>query len=186
MPMLRVLIALLALVLADASFARSRGPVTPFGFGAGIVLGEPTGLSGKLALGRRAAVDFLAAYSINNFFLLGSDFLFHFPHAFGSKVAFASELEPYVGVGGSIAISNRSTILGSVSSFGIGVRIPLGIEWVTPSIPVGIYVEVAPGIWLFPATVALIQGGIGVRYYFGEDTAGDSGSRNYPKQQLSR
>lgn len=166
------------------ALARSRSAVTPGEFGAGIHLGEPSGITGKYGMGRQLAIDFLGAYSLSNYFLLASDFMIHFPGVFGQKVPFVSELEPYVGVGGALALSNRAPLLGTSSGFGVGVRVPIGIEWVTPEIPVGIYLEVVPGIWIFPATTALIQGGLGARFYFGG--SGSSRPTRYSNQQLSR
>jgi hypothetical protein len=139
-------------------------------FGAGLVLGEPTGLSGKLWVGHLTAVDFGLAFSFNSYLLVFSDYLWHFSGVFGRRSTFATQLQPYIGVGGMIAsssdggrkhfFSNRNDLTA------IGLRIPFGIEW-RPSRPsLGVFFELVPGMFLIPGTEGSIGGGVGVRYYF--------------------
>lgn len=141
-------------------------------FGIGIILGAPSALTAKHWIDQRSAIDGGLAFSLNEYFLFYSDYLHHFPGLFKSKDRFVSELAPYFGVGGLIAFttSGRSRddrYLGrSTGSLGLGVRIPLGIEW-RPSDPhLGVFLELAPGLSVIPETLGLFQGGIGIRYYF--------------------
>jgi hypothetical protein len=140
-------------------------------FGAGIILGDPSGLSGKLWLDRKHAVDFGLAFSFNSYFLIFSDYLIHFPGAFGKSGAFLAQLNPYIGVGGSLAVStdsNRSK--GPFSDrkdfTALGVRVPLGIEWLPGNPPIGVFVEFVPGLYIIPGTEGFLNAGIGARYYF--------------------
>jgi hypothetical protein len=141
-------------------------------FGLGVVLGEPTGLSAKYWLNSNQAVDFGLAYSFNDFVYIFADYLFHFPHAFGASTEFVSQLNPYVGIGGVFlgsTVSNRNDnryFTSGGSSAGLGLRLPLGIEWRPARPPLGIFVELVPGIGIIPSTFGFFEGGIGVRYYF--------------------
>jgi hypothetical protein len=141
-------------------------------FGAGFVLGDPTGLSGKLWMSKSTALDFGLAFSFNDYFLFFMDHLWHFPGALGRSSTFASQLYPYGGVGGLLAVSTNSNLkdrhfFRDRDSFtALGIRAPIGIEWLPSHPSLGIFIEIAPGIFIIPGTAGLITGGIGARYYF--------------------
>jgi hypothetical protein len=142
------------------------------GFGAGIILGSPTAITAKYWLDRQAALDGGIAFALSDYFLFYGDYLFHYPGAFKQRNKFVSELIPYVGVGGILALANSNRIdndryLGRTSgAIGLGVRVPFGIEWMPTNIPIGVFLELVPGISVIPATSILFQGGLGIRYYF--------------------
>lgn len=142
-------------------------------FGLGIVIGEPTGLSGKLWLNRDRAIDFGLSFSFSDYVLIFSDYLFHYPGALGRSSTFTTQLTPYVGIGGVLAYANERNyykdrhFFGTRrDSLGLGLRVPLGIEWVPGRPPLGVFVELVPGISLIPSTSGIFEGGIGIRYYF--------------------
>jgi hypothetical protein len=136
-----------------------------------LILGEPTGITGKYRFDRNA-VDGGLAFSFNEFFLVYGDYLWNFPRAFGASSKFVSELEPYAGVGAILfastvgGVKNRSYFGTNSSSIGLGFRIPVGIEWLPAEAPLGVFVELVPGIGLVPGTFGFFEGGIGARYYF--------------------
>lgn len=142
-------------------------------FGLGVVLGEPTGFTAKYWLQNPSAIDFGLAFTFNNFFLIYADYLYHFPGVFGNQTQFISELTPYVG-GGLVLFfvtnntpgMNLSYFQSNQGSVGLALRIPLGIEWTPSQVPLGVFLEIAPGIGVVPATFGIVQAGIGVRYYF--------------------
>jgi hypothetical protein len=158
---------------ALARTARSASPETSRPFGLGVIIGEPVGITGKYWMDRRAAIDGTISYSFNDYFLLYSDYLYHFPGAFGRSSEFVSQLNPYVGVGGELMVQTQDT--GSKSrtyfrsdqgSVGFALRIPLGIEWRPVDVPLGVFVELTPGVGIVPATYGFVQGGVGIRFYF--------------------
>ena len=158
----------ISLGLSNAALANPPGP-----FGLGVVIGEPTGLSAKLWLDQKHAIDFGLSFSFDDYFLIFSDYLFHFPGAFGRSSAFVTELTPYIGIGGVLAFANdrrrdrdRHFFGRERDTLGLGVRVPLGIEWIPSKAPLGVFVELVPGIAIAPATDAFFEGGIGIRYYF--------------------
>ena len=85
---------------------------------------------------------------------------------------FVTQLTPYLGGGLTIALASETragedrTWFKRGETFGIGIRVPGGIEWRAPKPPIGIYVELAPGISVISRTAFLFQGGVGARYYF--------------------
>jgi hypothetical protein len=144
-------------------------------FGLGVILGAPTAISGKMFLGGDRAIDGGLAFAVSDYLLLYGDYLGHFPGAFGNQNAFVSRLSPYVGAGAVVVIiTNNSSgrdydgryFNRRGDSFALGARIPVGIEWIAPKFPIGVSLEIAPGIVLFPATQAFIQAGLAIRYYF--------------------
>lgn len=46
------------------------------------------------------------------------------------------------------------------------LRIPLGMEFIVPTVPVGISLELAPAIQMIPDGDLHLRGGLGVKYYF--------------------
>ncbi len=140
--------------------------------GAGIVLGAPTALTLKYWQTKQVAYDAGLGFSAGNYVLFYGDYLYHYPGAFKQKDAFLSRLTPYVGLGAIVAVTtgdrkDNDNYLGKSSgSFGLGVRVPLGIEWIPREPSLGVFIEIAPGISLIPSTSALLMAGIGVRYYF--------------------
>jgi len=160
---MKKIITILAL-LSSTAFAAPK-------MGVGVLLGDPTALSGKYFMGGDSAIDAGISFGHHELVLFG-DVLKHFPGKFGSQNAFVSSLNPYVGVGPVVAFSDgdndhsHHVIEDDDDDFGIGGRIPLGVEWMDKEIPVGVSLEIAPGAIILPSTNAFVQGGVAVRYYF--------------------
>lgn len=164
---------------ARPSTARPSGSVTSGNFGLGVMLGEPTGLSAKYWLSDSRALDFGATYSFNSYFALLIDYLWHFPQAFSTAGRNGSEFVPYVGIGGILFVnsSNHWTYdqfgrrvrhyngYGD-SSVGVGVRIPLGLEFLPKTVPLGVFAELVPGVGVIPGLFGFFQGDVGIRFYF--------------------
>lgn len=174
---LRLFLVLVALSITTASntFAAPKDASAPREFGAGIVLGEPTGLSAKLWFDRDTAADFGLAFSLSDYFLIFSDYLFHFRGTFGNSHPFFTELATYVGIGGVLAFADHHhhhdgrdhKFYGHDDSrLGIGVRVPVGVEWLPPKYRLGVFLEIVPGLAIIPGTDVFIDAGIGARYYF--------------------
>ena len=121
---------------------------------------------------KQIAFDAGLGFAISNYFIFYGDYLYHYPGAFKQKEPFLMQLTPYLGIGGIAAIttndrSQNYAYYGRTSgSFGLGVRVPLGLEWRPKDPSIGVFVEIAPGISIIPATTAIFTGGIGIRYYF--------------------
>src|SRR5690606_19289039 len=118
--------------------------------GLGILLGDPTGFTGKYWMDQRSAADFGLAFDFGDYFVIYGDYLYHFPGALGAASKFAKELTPYVGIGGMIAFSSHDHphrhhdhdgfFHDTDSSVGLGIRIPFGIEWRPSDAPIGVFV----------------------------------------------
>lgn len=163
-------IYLFTVVLCLSLFASAKDAGRDFGLG--VVVGGPTAITAKYWLDQERALDGGIAFSVNNYILLYGDYLWHYPRPFKQTDPFFTELDFYLGIGANLAIttsdrSNNNNYLGRRSgSVGLSARVPVGLEWKPADPPLGVFVEIVPGISVIPETSVIIQGGIGIRYYF--------------------
>ena len=124
--------------------------------GAGIILGEPSGLTAKVWLEQGLALDAAVAWSFlgESSLYIHSNALYHFRVLDTSGGNF---LTPYVG--GGVAFRFQDDL-------NIGLRIPVGISWLLDAAPVEIFAEIAPGVGIVPETDFELGAGLGARYYF--------------------
>lgn len=144
---LQILVVFLAISLS-VTYAQKN-------FGIGVILGEPTGLSAKLWTGSSNAFDFGVAWSFggSGHLLVQADYVWH------SSLTKASSggLALYYGIGGRVVFSDDPDV---------GVRIPIGLDYIFSSAPIDIFVEVVPILDFIPSTDFELNGGIGVRFWF--------------------
>ena len=128
-------------------------------FGAGVIFGEPTGLSLKYWLSDALAIDGAAGWSAADHtdFYLHSDVLWH---NFDLIPVSHGRLPFYFGVGGLLRFRDDN------QDNQVGIRVPVGLSYMFDRAPVDIFVEVAPAIDLAPSVRGDITGGIGIRYWF--------------------
>jgi len=137
----------------------------------GIILGEPTGLTGKYWVTPTRAWDAGFSYSFRGYLLGYVDHIWHFPGLVGRYSDLAKRLKPYLGLGAMTyfsTISNRNARTGIIdfeSSTGVALRLPIGIEWMPEDQPIGLFFELAPAIGIAPGNFTILEGGIGVRFY---------------------
>jgi hypothetical protein len=135
------------------------------GFGLGIILGEPTGLSAKAWTSKDNAFDFAIAWSFNKYHydndyqndgsvLLQADYVWHFFNAISVS---SGKLPLYVGIGGRVVLADDPSF---------GVRIPFGLNYLFADAPIDVFLELVPILDLSPSTDFGIGGGIGIRYWF--------------------
>lgn len=137
--------------------AVTTAPAQQKGFGLGIILGEPTGISAKGWVSQTNAVDGGLAWSFvhETSFHIHADYLWHFFHVFKTT----ETIPLYIGLGGRIKT-------GRTENARIGVRVSGGIEYIFRNAPVDIFLEVAPIIDLAPSTDLDGNAGFGARFYF--------------------
>jgi len=127
------------------------------GFGLGVVLGEPTGISAKYWLTPGTALDFGLGYSFtssNSLFDFYVDYVFHNSDMIHSTENFVV----YYGPGARLKINESTSRL--------GVRGVIGILWLPRGTNFDVFVEIAPILDIIPATKFDFSGGIGGRYFF--------------------
>jgi hypothetical protein len=134
-------------------------------FGLGVMVGSPTGLSAKLYMGRRNALDFALGFN----FLNGRGLHFHMDYLWHPIMLSEDEafyLPFYFGLGGRIFNHDRGS---DASSLHVGVRGPVGILFDFRRVPIDVFFEVALVIdVVHPHGDDLVglDAAIGFRYYF--------------------
>ena len=141
---------LILLALATSAFAANVG--------LGFMVGEPTGFSLKAWSGSRTAFDVAAGWSLGNsdWIYVHSDYLWH---RYDLDVDVRGSLPYYFGLGGRVLLRD-----GHDSR--MGVRLPLGLNFITADHRFDFFIEVAPIIDLVPDTEFDVSGGLGARIYF--------------------
>ena len=171
MPVKHFPIVLVTALTLHAANARAEGG--PFGLG--IVVGDPTGITGLYELGGNTAVD--GAIGLDDFDFDGVnihvDFLFILPNLLSGGSA---GLRPYLGPGVFLNVGGRSGNSGSGSSgsggggggndSGVGVRVPFGLSLEFRRAPLQLFLEIAPRLEVVPDPDFGLGGALGFRYYF--------------------
>jgi hypothetical protein len=134
----------------------SDGSKPPATIEAGIIIGEPSGLSGKYWVTKRNAFDLGVGWSFsdNGKFDIFADYLFH-PYYIPSKYG---DFPIFIGVGAALRLSNDSFL---------GVRFPFGVEYLINQVPIAVFAQLAPIMEVIPDIDFRLEGGFGVRYAFG-------------------
>ena len=127
--------------------------------GAGIILGEPTGGSVKYWLNRTMAVDGALGWSSHDHsqFYVHGDLLWHKFNVFPIK---KGRLPLYFGVGGLVRFRDEH------HDNQVGIRVPVGVDYMFENSPVDVFAEVAPAIDVTPDARGEVTGGVGVRFWF--------------------
>ena len=120
----------------------------------GVVVGDPTGISFKYWMGSKNAVDAGVAWSFQGVDAIGvhTDYLWH-----SWLDVDKGRLALYYGVGAKLWVGDAT---------GLGVRIPVGLNYLFADAPLDLFVEIVPALSLIPDTDFNGNGGLGVRFYF--------------------
>lgn len=125
--------------------------------GAGLVVGEPSGLTAKLWFTESGfAVDTAVAWSFaeDPGLYMHVNALYHLAII---ETAGGRYLTPFVGGGVSYRVGSENRL---------GLRVPLGLSILPFSeLPIEFFAELAPGIGLVPDTAPSFGAGLGARFY---------------------
>ena len=126
------------------------------GFGAGIMLGEPTGISLKNWTSQINAWDAGIAWGFGNHgaFHLHGDYLWH---KYGLIRVDKGRLPLYYGVGARFLFADETRF---------GIRGVIGLDYQVSGVPLDIFLELVPIFDLAPRTEFSFNGALGFRYFF--------------------
>jgi hypothetical protein len=144
------ILSVLLSVTVHNTFAQDNG------FGIGIMIGEPTGISAKYWLNNVNAYDFGLAYSFlgkHSALSIHADYLYH-DDIINSEYRFPL----YYGFGGRLRFVN-----GEENAF--GARGIIGIAFLNDNLPIDIFFEIVPVFNLFPKTSLDLDISLGIRYF---------------------
>lgn len=156
--------SLLALAAPPASGADEievRTDDGAHGFGLGVVVGEPTGLSLALRPNDHNAVQAHVSWSVvRGAARMSVDYL-------QTVVIVGTDgpvsLPVYVGVGPTIGFDGPPPWQDAPF---LGARIPIGITMIPERVPVELFGELAPVLYVVPETAGGLEGVLGARFYF--------------------
>ena len=147
----KVLISLILLLYLARIAEAAEGNRKSGTLGLGVVLGDPTGISGKVWVGGNRAVDGLIAWSLRDFLFIQSHYLFHFRGAVENE-----EFVFYAGPGGFVRAGQGRDRMGVSGNFGIAYTVR----------QFEIFLELAPKVSIIPDTDGDLTGGLGFHYFF--------------------
>jgi hypothetical protein len=125
------------------------------GFGAGIMLGEPTGISLKNWISKTNAWDAGVAWSFgkDDAFHLHGDYLWH---KYDLIKVENGILPLYYGIGVRVLFA-KDTYL--------GIRGVIGLDYLFDGVPLDVFLELVPIFDIVPGTGFSFNGAIGIRYF---------------------
>lgn len=136
------------------------------GFGLGIVLGLPTGISLGWRPGDVVNYDAAVAWSFDKGTLaLHADALFTLSELQTDDIP-DTKFPVWVGIGPRLRVGDEEVPTGE-SEVSLGVRVPFGMSAIHENLPLEAFLEVAPGVQAFPETVMTFDIAVGLRFYFG-------------------
>lgn len=143
----------------------------PSGFGIGLVLGIPTGLTMAWRPSAKSPIWFDAAVAWSfdkGAFLVQGDVLWTITRLRTPDWEDIS-FPVYIGVGPrfSVGDGSKGTGLSRGDDAYLGVRVPIGMQLHHKNVPIEGFLEVGPGMRIVPETSFLFDIGIGGRFYFG-------------------
>lgn len=155
---MRALTSTVAVVLLVLLGVSDDGVAAPR-VGLGVMAGEPTGLTLKVWGNSRQAFDAAAGWAIGEggWVYLHGDYLWH-RYEFDPE-EFEGTVPYYFGVGCRV-------LLHEGDDSRVGVRFPIGLDYLFESGRFEVFIEVAPVLDLAPETDFDLSGGVGARYYF--------------------
>jgi hypothetical protein len=127
--------------------------------GLGIIIGEPTGIDAKFNLTEIHALEFALAWSLSgdNDLHIQGDYLWHKYDVINLNNS--DELPLFFGIGGRI-------IMNEDADDTIGIRFPVGLDYIFTNYPFDIFVEIVPILDVAPDTDFDLEGALGARFWF--------------------
>lgn len=129
--------------------------------GLGVLLGDPSGISYKNYFNSQNAIDAALGWSLRDQggIYVHADYLWHNYELFQNMEGSVDQglVGFYYGIGARVFLSDDA---------GMGVRVPVGVNYMFANDPFEIFLEVVPTLELVPSTSGDFGGGIGIRYYF--------------------
>ncbi|HEC78585.1 MAG TPA: hypothetical protein ENI34_05510 [candidate division WOR-3 bacterium] len=133
-------------------------------YGLGIIIGSPTGFSGKYLLFDKSAIEVNAGWSF--WHTVGmhatADYQYLFPGVIKDEEGRSLDyVVPYLGIGGRLKIYDTDD---NETDFKIGLRLGGGVEYLVSRF--GFFLELYPVVDIIPGTEFDFEGGLGARLYF--------------------
>ncbi len=153
---MKILITTAMILFSALGFAREE-------YQLGVILGAPTGISGKIYLNNNRSIDAAMAYSLAHDLGLEfhADYLIENVRSLSINAPHPIEL--YFGIGGRIAVIDKGE---HDNDLAIGPRAPVGVTYTIANPNIQFFGELAMILNIVPDTNVDLDAGIGARYRF--------------------
>ncbi len=150
---MRVLFAMILAAVILTALAPSPAQAR---FGAGLMVGEPTGFTFKWWQDESTAVNAATGWSLGDgHFYAHGDYVWH---RVIQDEKLGGSAPVYYGIGARLLLGDGKDK--------VGVRIPLGVNYTFEDGRFDVFVEIAPIFNVIPETSFDLSAGVGARYYF--------------------
>lgn len=159
---------MLVVLFMGLMYNTAQGQQSENKIGLGVMVGEPTGISLKVWTSNTTAFDAGLAWSLDgrNAVHIHADYLWHNFSVFGNDIE-PGQLPVYYGIGGRVVlVDDEPDPNGDDDDAIVGVRVPVGINYLFEDNPIGLFLEVAPIVNLVPSTDLDVDAALGARFYF--------------------
>lgn len=135
-------------------------------FGAGVMVGGPTGLSFQ-SRGERDMFDFGFSWDFDEEFTMIADYKIRSSDFISRLIGRSTpNTSAYAGVGFFLDFEEHHHHRHHHHDWEAGVRVPVGVEHMFANAPVGVFLELAPTVQLIDEVDLGMMGALGARYYF--------------------
>jgi hypothetical protein len=157
--MTRRLVFAILTVLFLATTAATTAAQEEKKVGLGFIVGEPTGIDLKMWIGGDNALEFGLAWSLSDDedLHIQGDYLWHRFDLI--DLDNSDQLPLFFGIGGRIILRDEGDDI-------VGIRFPVGLDYIFTNYPFDIFVEIVPILDLAPDTDFDLEGAIGARFWF--------------------
>ena len=125
-------------------------------FGVGLIVGQPTGITGAYDLSDKSAIDAAVGLALFD----NRDLYVHVEYTYTPFVLVHGgdlDLSAYLGVGGWFVSAGKAVL---------GVRVPFGLSLDFNTAPIQIFLEASVLVAIVPDPDGTVRGAAGFRYYF--------------------
>lgn len=164
--MKRIILPIL-IILIGAGSAEARVEEPKYHYGIGVILGEPTGLTGKYWLNNKEAYDLSVSFRFSSYLYLSGAYLYHNYDVFRNMKNPGSAALYYGGGFRLIADSEhhyRKHYADNSYDTIFGLRGTIGGSYLIPNQPFEVFIELSPVMNITPATDWDFSAGVGARY----------------------
>ncbi|MBI5555246.1 MAG: hypothetical protein HY920_05280 [Elusimicrobia bacterium] len=163
---MRKVILLILILLIGAGSAQARVNDAKYHYGLGVIIGEPTGFSGKYWLNNKEAYDLSVSFRFSSYLYLSGAYLYHNYDVF-KNAKYASDASLYYGAGlrliGDREHRYRKHFRDDTYDTILGLRGTIGLSYFIPNQPFEIFIEFSPLLNIAPATDLDFSAGVGAR-----------------------
>ena len=156
---MRYFVSLLALLAVVTTLDLGHAEAQESGFGLGVIVGDPTGLSLKGYAGD-LAIDGAVGFGL----IGGNHLAAHVDVLWQPQLASLNRANMllHFGVGPKFAIWDG----GDNDGFALGARVPVGLTFAFTRAPVDVFIEASAGLWIISNVDFDLDAAVGARYWF--------------------